>query len=74
MTDGKESNRRNCERISDEIREKNTVSNPKFYVDDGYTGTNFDRPSFKCRRWATEKRACKNGHCQRLITLRQELY
>ncbi len=21
--------------------------NPKFYVDDGYTGTNFDRPSFK---------------------------
>ena len=22
-------------------------SNPKFYVDDGYTGTNFDRPSFK---------------------------
>ena len=22
-------------------------ANPKFYVDDGYTGTNFDRPSFK---------------------------
>lgn len=22
-------------------------SNPKFYVDDGFTGTNFDRPSFK---------------------------
>ena len=22
-------------------------TNPKFYVDDGYTGTNFDRPSFK---------------------------
>lgn len=21
--------------------------NPKFYVDDGFTGTNFDRPSFK---------------------------
>ena len=21
--------------------------NPKYYVDDGYTGTNFDRPSFK---------------------------
>lgn len=20
--------------------------NPKFYVDDGYTGTNFDRPNF----------------------------
>ena len=26
---------------------KHGFPNPKFYVDDGYTGTNFDRPSFK---------------------------
>ena len=29
------------------IKDKKDFINIKFYIDDGYTGTNFDRPSFR---------------------------
>lgn len=48
--------------------------NPKFYVDDGFTGTNFDRPSFREMSADIDKGLVKTVICQRLIPFRQELY
>ena len=36
----------NQKKILKKYAEDNNLSNPKFYIDDGWSGTNFERPSF----------------------------
>ena len=37
----------NQKRLLQKYAKENSLGNTRFYVDDGYTGTNFNRPSFQ---------------------------
>ena len=37
----------NQKRLLQKYAKENNLGNTRFYVDDGYTGTNFNRPSFQ---------------------------
>ena len=37
----------NQKKLLTKFAKENKFENPRFYVDDGYTGTNFRRPSFQ---------------------------
>lgn len=52
----------------------NGYFNTEFFVDDGYTGTNFDRPDFKRLIEAVEDG--KNRHCyrERPLPFRQRVF
>ena len=51
-----------------EYARKNNYNNVKFYVDDGYSGTNFNRPAFK-----ELIRDSRNGYCKRHVETWQRL-
>lgn len=44
--DGESNSIQNQKQLLEEYAAKNGFSNLRFYIDDGYTGTNFDRPGF----------------------------
>lgn len=37
----------NQKRLLQKFTKENGLGNPRYYVDDGYTGTNFNRPGFQ---------------------------
>ena len=46
---------------------ENGFTNPQFYADDGFSGTNFDRPDYRGRQGL-------NGHSQGLIPSRTRIF
>lgn len=45
--DGDSNSIRNQKMLLQKYADENRLRNVKFYVDDGYSGSNFDRPDFK---------------------------
>lgn len=41
----------------------------RFFVDDGYSGTSFNRPGFQAMLGGDQGGECGNGHCQGYVTL-----
>ena len=46
-TEGDSNSIANQKRMLEKYAKENHFSNTRYYVDDGYTGTNFNRPSFQ---------------------------
>lgn len=46
-TDKESNSISNQKKLLTKFAKENKLENPRFYVDDGYTGTNFRRPSFQ---------------------------
>lgn len=65
----------NQKRLLQKYAKENGLGNTRFYVDDGYTGTNFNRPSFQKMKDARRYRngVYNSGYCQRYVPPRQRL-
>ena len=52
----------NQKKLLKRFAKENGLSNTRYYVDDGYTGTNFERPGFQKSRTAVRYGRILYGH------------
>ena len=61
----------NQKKMLGDYAESHGYLNPKFYTDDGYSGTNFNRPGFQ--ELIRDVGACRNDNRQGYVEARQRL-